>query len=233
MGHKFFIASGALAIALVASPAFAESGSNDHEDQFGLKIGNIVRLLNQSKSSKAKAEHAAQASSTVVIHGTVTAVSGTTLTLSGKNAAVYTVNAASSTVDDGTLADIAVGDTIKVKGTVSGTTIIASRISDREMGRRGIEAQLENLRAGIVTGVSSSGFTITRFGTGTSSSVITSASTTIKVNGKVTTSSAITQGSTVVVVGTSGTTTPDSVAGGVVHVITRGFGWLKHFFFRW
>jgi len=67
------------------------------------------------------------------VHGTVTAVDGTTITVTGRDGASYTVNASSATVQkmtSGALSDIAVGDTIGVQGSVSGTSVTAERIMD-------------------------------------------------------------------------------------------------------
>jgi hypothetical protein len=79
------------------------------------------------------------------IGGTVTAISGSTITVQGKNSTSYTVDATSSkiskitapatagtkpTITTITLADIQVGDTLRVQGTVSGTTVTATQITD-------------------------------------------------------------------------------------------------------
>ena len=63
--------------------------------------------------------------------GTVAAISGNTITLTGKNGTTYTIDAASSAVkkvSSATLSDIAVGDTLDVSGTTSGTTVTATNI---------------------------------------------------------------------------------------------------------
>jgi hypothetical protein len=65
--------------------------------------------------------------------GTVTAVNGSTITLSGKDGTTYTVDASSakiSTMATITAADIKVGDTLGVQGTVSGTAVTAHDIMD-------------------------------------------------------------------------------------------------------
>jgi hypothetical protein len=80
------------------------------------------------------------------VFGTVSAVSGTTLTVTQRTMrpnttttpTVYTVNASNaSVVKNGatsTVANIAVGDTVAIQGTISGTDITASMIRDG-MGR--------------------------------------------------------------------------------------------------
>jgi hypothetical protein len=65
--------------------------------------------------------------------GTVTSVSGSTITVTGKDGTSYTVNAGSATVSkqvDIAVSDIKVGDEIDAQGTVSGTTVTATRIMD-------------------------------------------------------------------------------------------------------
>ncbi len=83
------------------------------------------------------------------VFGTVSAISGTTLTVSSKQAPVasgstaatvtYTVDASNATVKKdnatSTLSAIAVGDTVAVQGTVTGTNVVATTIRDGVMAR--------------------------------------------------------------------------------------------------
>jgi hypothetical protein len=65
------------------------------------------------------------------VHGTVVSVSGNTITLSDKDGKTYTVDATNATVSKmttSTVSQIAVGDTLGVQGTVSGTTVTATDI---------------------------------------------------------------------------------------------------------
>jgi hypothetical protein len=67
------------------------------------------------------------------VSGTVTAVNGTTLTITGKNGTTYTVDGSSATaskIETITVPSIAVGDTVGINGTVSGTTVTAKNIMD-------------------------------------------------------------------------------------------------------
>jgi hypothetical protein len=108
--------------------------------------------------------------------GTVTAISGSTITVSSKGfgpnatATTYTVDASNATVQkDGSassVANIAVGDTIMVQGTISGTTVTATKINDGKMGTDGADAMLPDgngqpIIGGTVTAVSGSTITIT------------------------------------------------------------------------
>lgn len=245
MKKKYLIAASALTIALFASPAFAESGKGEDGDRFNLGrvISSLVKERNEDRKEhreenredrKDDRKHATstKATSTISVHGTVTAVNSTVITLSGKDGVVHTVQAANATFEDGSLATIAVGDTLKVKGTMSGTVLVATKIEEKGEKHREFKAKLENLRAGIVTSVGSGVFTLTRFGTGSTSTITTNASTTVKVNGQATTTAAITPGSAVIVVGSSSTSTPDTAIASIVHVITKSFGWVKHFLDR-
>lgn len=67
------------------------------------------------------------------VMGEVSAVSGSSITVKGKDGSIYTVDAANAKVQKmvaGTLSDIAVGDSIGVQGTVSGTSVTATTIMD-------------------------------------------------------------------------------------------------------
>jgi hypothetical protein len=71
--------------------------------------------------------------------GTVSAINGNTITLTGKNGTTYTINAGSAAVkkvSDSNFANanIAVGDTLQVNGSTSGTTITATNIVDGVIG---------------------------------------------------------------------------------------------------
>jgi hypothetical protein len=77
-----------------------------------------------------------------VITGTVTAMSDTTITLKAANGTVYTVAIADATFKDNKnkdydKGDIKVGDTVTVKGTVNGTTITASSVTEGKIRGNG------------------------------------------------------------------------------------------------
>lgn len=90
------------------------------------------------------------------IVGTVTAINGTTLTVSGRVGfatttplATYTVDASKAAVTKNratdTLSSIAVGDTVIVQGTVSGSTVAATMIRDGAFPN-GVPQGLERFR---------------------------------------------------------------------------------------
>lgn len=85
------------------------------------------------------------------IHGEITAINGSTLSVQAVNGTTYTVDASDAEVrkftegeglDDVTLGDLTVGDTIGVRGAVDGETVVATDImsGDRPMmgGQRGL-----------------------------------------------------------------------------------------------
>ena len=112
------------------------------------------------------------------IGGTVASVSGTTLTVTSKagpnggTATTYTVDASSATVTKSgatsSVSGIAVGDTLMVQGTVSGTSVTAKSISDGQFGKGGMNGQTPSIQgngqpivAGKVATISGTTLTIT------------------------------------------------------------------------
>lgn len=85
--------------------------------------------------------------------GTVSAVNGSTLTVLSKNGTTYTVDATSAKVSKAesgakpigsTVAAIAIGDTVGVQGTITGTSVTATHIMDGILpmgGDRGSKGQ--------------------------------------------------------------------------------------------
>ena len=68
--------------------------------------------------------------------GTVAAINGNTITLTGKNGTTYTVDASGSNVEKVSqvpVSSIAVGDSLMVNGTASGTAITAKNIVDGQL----------------------------------------------------------------------------------------------------
>src|SRR3569832_347979 len=153
------------------------------------------------------------------ITGAVSSISGSTITLAGKNGAVYTVNAGTTTISGGaqahTLADVKVGDTLVVRGTLSGSVVTATKITDKAFVNKVISAS-DSLRAGIVTAVSSTGLTLQGFGTNSTTSVTTNGSTTVLMKGGATTTGAIATGTKVLAFGTTSTSTPDTFVASVI-----------------
>lgn len=110
--------------------------------------------------------------------GRVTAVSGTTLTVSVKkwkdNASiVYTVDASSATVEKAgtasTLSSVAVGDNVIIEGTITGTSIVATKIHDGMPERKDkdtdhtplLDGSGQPIIGGTVTAISGSTISIT------------------------------------------------------------------------
>ena len=97
------------------------------------------------------------------VFGTVSAVSGTTLTVTSKMrpnatstaATAYTVDASSAKVYEGgvtttvPVSNIAVGDTVMVQGTVSGSNVVATMIRDGVSGMMGRSGTPEGKGFGV------------------------------------------------------------------------------------
>lgn len=78
------------------------------------------------------------------VHGTIESISGSTLVVTGKDGTTYTVDASNATIKTaaeggtlttGSLADLATGDKIGVRGDISGTSVSATEIMEGFMGR--------------------------------------------------------------------------------------------------
>lgn len=109
------------------------------------------------------------------VMGTVAAVNGTTLTVTGKDSTSYTVDVSNAKVlkaSEGTapaaasLSDIKVGDTVGIRGTVSGSSVTATEVMDG-IGGRGMMGERGGMHGkgpgvmGKVTAVNGSTLTIT------------------------------------------------------------------------
>lgn len=225
---RYLIASSAVALSLlVASPALADSqvslnGSVGSNSYLGLHHDSVARLHDNRDGN---------AHSKVTIAGTVSAINGSTLTLAGRNGTTYAITVASALISNHNetiaLSEIQVGDMLVVKGTISGSTITASKIRDTSFARRAFLSAIGAADAGVVTSINGSLFTLGSFGTSGTTTIATNASTTYKVNGVATTSSALAVGSRLIVFGT-----PDStgITASLVSILNAGFGFMVHFF---
>lgn len=234
-------ATGVIAATLLAAtPVFADSNSGSGNN--GLHLGVFAKILHEDrkeareerKENRAEKKHATSttASSTkqFTVEGTVTAIVGTTLTVQGPRGAVYTVNAASASIygrEHVTIAlnAIKVGDKVSVTGTLSGSTIIATKVKDKT-DLTGKVSQA--FKAGIVTAINGSAVTIGNFGSTGTTTVVTNSSTKFRVNGSAASSSALTLGSHVLVFGTT-TAGSSSVNASIVVILTEGLNWVRHF----
>jgi hypothetical protein len=175
------------------------------------------------------------------VMGTVTAVSGTTITVSAKTGTtttVYTVTAANATVKKNdaasTVSAIAVGDQVRVQGTVSGTTVTATNIVDGKMTPPPIVLPQGNgqpIIGGTVTAIS--GNTITIANKSNVSYTIDATSATFIKSGVAATLSSVAVGDTVVAQGTINGTSVTAVSitdQGKVQASTATAGDSKGFF---
>lgn len=237
------VATSMLAFAPIASAT--ELGAETKAD-LGVRLGQFLRTDVKGEADvHARAEMKARAqedNDMRAMNATVTAKSGSTLTVSAKDGAVYTVNAANAEIKGGTLADIAVGDSIVVKGTVASSTVAAQSIVElgterendkKEERKENIIAKLGRVTVGTITSINGALVTINPFGPKATSTVTVDANTVIKARGEATTTAALSVGQQVLVVGTTTATSTagDSVSASIVKVLGKGLGHLR--FWLW
>jgi len=93
------------------------------------------------------------------VRGTVTTISGSILTVTATNGTVYTIDATNATVTKGYgttaqtgIANVVVGDTVSVMGTVSGNAVTATTIRDGVMSfNQTTNTRLENIKKTTTT----------------------------------------------------------------------------------
>jgi hypothetical protein len=155
------------------------------------------------------------------VRGKVAAINGDTITVTAKNGTTYTVDATNATVKKGfgktattiAVANIAVNDTVAVRGTLSGDDVTATAITDGAPTHTAGTAnhqKLANATFGTVTSISGSTITLSRMmrtgstTTATTSTVTveTTSSTTYKKNGVADTASDLAIGQRIVAMGT-------------------------------
>ncbi len=237
------VASGVIAATLLtAAPAFADSGNGNN----GLHLGVFAKILKEDrqdrredrredrKDDRHEKKHASSTSATTtksfVVEGTLTAINGTTLTVQGPRGAVYTVNGSGAAfvghenVAIG-LNAFKVNDKVAVTGTLSGSTIIATKVKDKSDTTGKVS---QAFKAGIVTGISGNTVTIGNFGSTGTTTFVTNSSTKYKVNGTAASSSALSLGSHVLVLGTTSAGSA-SVNASVIVILTEGLNWVRHF----
>ncbi len=154
------------------------------------------------------------------VFGTVSAMNGSTLTVSGRQGfstttpnTTFTVDATNAKVMKdrtvGTLANIAIGDTIMVSGTVTGTNIVATMIRDGNMPNPGtrpesaepqIQGNGQPIVGGKISAISGNSITVVNVSNITYTVDITNAK--ITQGAKVATATNLTIGDPVVVQGT-------------------------------
>jgi Domain of unknown function (DUF5666) len=150
--NSIFITS-VMAIAIFASLAgstYAATSDNSASGQFGYGSGHGNRQGQPGVS------------------GTVSAISGSTITLLGRDGkTTYTIDASNSKVskvsspatdgakpvmNDGGITDIQIGDTLRVQGTVNGTSVAATQIMDGKFqGQPGVSGTVSAISGSTIT----------------------------------------------------------------------------------
>lgn len=231
------LASGTVAMLLMSAPFLASAYNGTDKGNGAVKDTAKVNLSIQSRIDNILHGTPIPGHATTSVNGkmnvsaVVTAINGSVLTVNAKNGTTYTVNASNAVFsgENGTnasLAQVKVGDTLHIKGTVNGSTITAEKITDAAIMVRSRLAANGAAGAGVVTSVSGNTFTIKPFGTKATTTVATSASTVYRVNGELASSSDLTVGDKVVVAGSVNSDT--SIVASIVGIFSKGFGFFKH-----
>jgi hypothetical protein len=161
------------------------------------------------------------------VRGTVSSISGTTIVVAGKDGTNYTVDASGAAFHKAaagtapasvTIADIKTGDTVTIRGTVSGTAVTATDVLDGMMGMGGQGGMGMMGRKGVegtVSAINGTTLTITN-ADGTSYTVDASKATVTK-----TVSEAVSDIKVGDTLGVDGTVSGTSVA--AVHIMAGPF----------
>jgi len=248
---NYYLATSTVAFALMAAApliASAHSGMPDTSGKgninikadsearvgVGINLGaNIQHILYGTPVPPHATSTPANGSITTT--AVVTAINGSTLTVNAKGGTTYTVDASNAKLslnDDTALSlnQIEVGDTVRVKGTLNGSTITATAVADVAVEVRSVLSANGAAGAGVVTSINGSTFTIKPFGTNATTTIETNGSTVYRINGDLASSSALVVGSKVVLAGTTNSDT--SIGASIVGIFTAGFGFFKHLLFR-
>ena len=140
--NKYLIGIAAMLglLSVVAVPAFAATNQSSGENS----AGSTSRTYSRSGMMGARGANGQNMGPG--IFGIVASVSGNTLTVNGRapgmmaqGTTTYTVNATNATVfknnATSTISAVLVGDTVSVRGTVTGTSVVATSIRDGLMMR--------------------------------------------------------------------------------------------------
>ncbi len=244
---RYLLASSvAMMTLLVASPALADSkvsanGLLQSEGHAGLNLGlglrsESGRSNDRDDSSRDRdnqsSSHRENEDKKMTVSGTVSAVSGSTITLAGNNGITYTIDASNAEISDrndaSIIGNVAVGDTLIVKGKLNGTVITAKKIRDVTFVHRSFLSAIGAAGAGVVTSKSGSSFTLKSRGMSGTTTVTTNASTTYKVNGVATTSGALSVGSRAIVFGS--TDSSGGITATIVSILNAGARFFVHLF---
>lgn len=220
------VGSIALATLFTGSIAFADSDKKhrDGDDRFGIRIGAFFK--DQDKGDNRWKGFEKRMDDSVTLRGEVTAVNGAVLSLRADGGTTYTVNTSGAEFKHSALADIAVGDTIMVRGELDGTILTAEKVKEKKTDKTPAR-----ITGGTVTAVTGTEITVDRFGSKGATTVATNAATRYLLDGATTTRAALTAGSHVLIFGTTSTTTGVFTAS-IVHIISETWGFLKHAFNR-
>lgn len=258
MNKVTLAAAAATTLMVVSAPiAFADSNDNGAKEDLGLGfgIGKFLQLGGPHESANADVHanvnaafktdkhdrgdndndadhgHATSTPNTVSIAGKVTAKAGTALTVAGNDGTTYNVDGATAKVKGESFADIAVGDTVVVNGTLNGTALTAKTVLDTTSLRVKVQNALSHVTGGIVTAVNGATFSIDNLLNPTTT-VVTNSNTVVKGKDGATTTAALQVGQRVIVVGTTTATSTsgDTFTASIVKILGNGLHNLRLWF---
>jgi hypothetical protein len=179
----------AIALSVIATPAFAKEGKNKHDDREdrGLRLGKIMSEFKGELKLHDDKHNNDLASNQFILMGTVGSTTSGSIVVNVKGSVhvpTLTNNLATINVDSNTkflanknqtvtLAEIKVGQQVVIKGTVSGSTLTATMV--HIMFPKG-------KAYGEVTAKTDTSITIKNSVTGTTQTFTTNSDTEVKVN---------------------------------------------------
>ena len=195
-----------LAVALLGGAAAGATG-------IASAATSAITSTGTTASVQAQGDHGPRGMGRPAVMGTVSAISGNSITVTDKQSGTsYTVDATNAKVmkaatgsapTTSAVSDIAVGDTVMVQGTTSGTTVTATNIMDGQFPDRGGPGGPGGMGGGVMGTVSAiNGSTLTISTKDGGTYTVDASSATVKASGTTSSVSAIKVGDTVRVGGT-------------------------------
>ncbi len=205
-----------VAVAVVASAATFSSPT---------QVSAAVETVSRAHHAIVRTKHSSNG--IAAVSGTVSGISGNTITLTAQNGTTYSVDASAAKIvknkTSATLSEVVAGDTLVVRGTVSGNNVTATAIFDGQFQKvwSAIKSFAHDRFIGSVSSVNGSSFTISSQGRklSTSYTVNTDGTTVIKKDGQNASLSDIVSGVKVRVTGTLASST-NTVTAKEVTIVT-------------
>lgn len=215
-----------MALALFGAPALASAHSSSSKGDNGLHLGWFLGIGNDRHDEDKKKELRADLRGIV---GVVTDVDGSTLTLATGKGATLSVDASDASWKGATLATVP-NDVVVVRGEREDDEIEATSIVSITGLKDEWREAASHTKAGIVTDIDGSKFSLDSLGLEEGITVTTNANTVYKLDGKTATSSALGVGANVRLTGTS--TGETTFTASLVEIFTKSIGHMKSWLTR-